>query len=97
LLVYLSITAFILFFITLFLWYTIGMHIEQALLNVLRSRNCPIAQYARDTGMTRSQLYKILKGEHSPTLTTLKRLSDALGMSVSEFIALIELENANPL
>jgi len=73
------------------------MRIDQALLNVLHSRNCSIAQYARQTGMSRSQIYKILKGEHSPTLVTLKRLSDGLGMSVSEFIAMIESENLSHL
>lgn len=67
-----------------------SMHIEHALQQVLKARNYPIARFARDIGIARSHLYRILRGSHSPTLHTVKRMSSALDMSVSEFLSLLE-------
>ena len=66
------------------------MHIEQALHQFLKTKNYPIAQFARDIGIARSHLYKILHGTHSPTLHTVERMSTALDMTLSEFITMIE-------
>ncbi|MDD3823090.1 MAG: helix-turn-helix transcriptional regulator [Sphaerochaetaceae bacterium] len=66
------------------------MHIEHALLQVLKERRYPVARFARDIGIARSHVYRILRGNHSPTLDTVRRMSEALQMSVSEFIGLLE-------
>ncbi|HCG63918.1 MAG: helix-turn-helix domain-containing protein [Sphaerochaetaceae bacterium] len=66
------------------------MQIEQALHQYLKANNYPIAQFARDIGIARSHLYKILHGTHSPTLHTVERMSTALDMTLAEFIAMIE-------
>lgn len=66
------------------------MQIEQALHQYLKANNYPIAQFARDIGIARSHLYKILRGTHSPTLYTVERMSMALDMTLTEFIAMIE-------
>jgi DNA-binding phage protein len=68
------------------------MRIEHALHQVLKRRNYPIARFARDIGITRSHVYRILRGHHSPTLQTVKRMCDALDMSLSEFIGMVERE-----
>jgi len=67
------------------------MEIGQTLLQILAMRNCPVCRFARDAGMSRSQLYKILQDSHSPNLLTLERIGRALDMSVSDFISLVEL------
>jgi DNA-binding phage protein len=67
------------------------MLIGQVLLTILQSRHYPISQFAHDVGMARSQLYKIIKDEHSPTLFTLERLVTALDMSMSEFFGIAEM------
>lgn len=66
------------------------MYIGKALYQMIQAKDCTISNFARIIGMTRGQLYKILHDEHSPTLATVERLCDALDLSISEFIALIE-------
>ncbi|MGI6432552.1 MAG: helix-turn-helix domain-containing protein [Sphaerochaetaceae bacterium] len=66
------------------------MQFNYALHHLLKNRNYPIAQFARDTGITRTHLYRILHGDNSPTLDTLNRMSKALQMPLSHFIQLCE-------
>lgn len=66
------------------------MYIGKALYQLIQAKDYTISNFARIIGMTRGQLYKILHDEHSPTLATVERLGDALDLSISEFIALIE-------
>lgn len=73
------------------------MYIGQALHQVLQAKNYTITKFAQTTGMTRSQLYKILHDEHSPTLVTLERLGKALDLSVAEFITIVEDLNREEL
>ena len=72
------------------------MDIGQTLLQILTVRNCSVYRFAHDAGMSRSQLYKILQDNHSPTLLTLERIGRALDMSVSEFISLVEMADEEP-
>lgn len=74
-------------------WYDERMEIGQALLRLLQARNCPISHFAREVGMTRAQLYRILHDRHSPTLFTLERIGRALDLSVSEFLGMVEMVN----
>jgi transcriptional regulator with XRE-family HTH domain len=66
------------------------VYIGQSLHRVLQANNYTVSHFAEVLGMTRSQLYKILQDEHSPTLTTLERIGSALDLSVGEFMSLIE-------
>ena len=77
-----------------FLWYDIHMRIEHALHQVLKRKNYPIAKFARDIGITRSHVYRILGGHHSPTLQTVERMCLALDMTFAEFISLIEEDDS---
>ncbi len=66
------------------------MSIGGVLWQLLKTQNYPISQYCRDTGLSRSQIYKIFKGEHSPTLETIGKLITPLNMTISELIILLE-------
>ena len=79
--------------ISLIVCYDEFMEIGQALLRLLQTRNCPVSHFAREVGMPRSQLYRIIQDRHSPTLFTLERIGRALDLSVSEFLGLVEMEN----
>lgn len=70
------------------------MDIGEALHRILQIYDYPIAHFAEEVGMPRSQIYKILKDEHSPTLSTIERLSKAFDMSVCEFLFMIETTNS---
>lgn len=71
------------------------MSIGGVLLQLLKSQNYPINQYSKDTGLSRSQLYKIFSGQHSPTLETVKKLTLPLNISVAELIDFVEAESFN--
>ena len=73
------------------------MYIGQALQQILRAKNYTISTFARITGMSRSQLYKILNDEHSPTLASVERLCKALDLTVSELITMVEDFNREEL
>lgn len=75
----------------MFVIYSLLMSIHLALQEILKARNYPMAQFARDLGMQRGYLYKIVRGIHSPTLFTLERIAGGLDMRVSELIAFAEL------
>lgn len=49
-----------------------------ALGDVARARN--MSQLARDTGMTREGLYKALSGDGNPSLSTVMKVAQALGL-----------------
>ncbi|MFA5570086.1 MAG: helix-turn-helix domain-containing protein [Sphaerochaetaceae bacterium] len=66
------------------------MQFDKALHHLLKQKQYPVAQFARDVGISRTHLYRILHGSHSPTLQTMKQMSDALKMNLSDFIRLIE-------
>ncbi|WP_422477822.1 helix-turn-helix domain-containing protein [Pleomorphochaeta sp. DL1XJH-081] len=66
------------------------MYIGQVLHKVLRAKNYTISTFARIAGMSRSQLYKILKDEHSPTLVTVERLCKALDLPMADLITMVE-------
>lgn len=51
--------------------------IARALGNVARARN--MTHLARETGMSRSSLYKALSGEVSPEFVTILKIANALG------------------
>jgi probable addiction module antidote protein len=54
--------------------------IAKALGNVARARN--MAQLARETGMSRTSLYKALSGDVSPELGTILKVARALGYDI---------------
>jgi probable addiction module antidote protein len=49
--------------------------------DVARARN--IAELARTTGIARETLYKTLRGEGNPTMSTISKLANALGFRIS--------------
>jgi len=49
--------------------------------DVARARN--IAELARTTGIARETLYKTLRGEGNPTMSTISKLANALGFRLS--------------
>ncbi len=66
------------------------MGIGGVLSKLLKSQNYPISQYCRDTGLSRSQIYKIFNNEHSPTFETMRKLTTPLNITICELITLIE-------
>lgn len=52
-----------------------------ALGDVARARN--MSQLARDTGLTREGLYKALSGQGNPSLATIMKVAQALGLRLS--------------
>ena len=49
--------------------------------DVARARN--LAELARTTGIARETLYKTLRGEGNPTMSTISKLASALGFRLS--------------
>lgn len=52
-----------------------------------------VRELARKAGVSEAALFKIERGEHAPSLTTIRKLSEALGveaMEVEEFKAAID-------
>jgi len=70
--------------------YYFSMCFNLVLHQLLQKKNYPIARFARDVGITRSHLYRLLNGVNSPTLETVKLIVDTLDISLTEFISLIE-------
>ena len=54
--------------------------IAKALGDVARARG--MSQVARDTGLSRESLYKALSGDRVPSLDTVLRVVDALGLTL---------------
>lgn len=50
------------------------------------SKNWSQYDLAAETGIDRSQLGKIERGEYNPTISTLKVLADTFGVSVSDLM-----------
>jgi transcriptional regulator with XRE-family HTH domain len=68
------------------------MEIHLAIQELISAKQCTISKIARETGMTRGYIYKILNGQHSPTLYTLNRLAAVLDLPLSEIILFAENE-----
>ncbi|MDC7246152.1 MAG: helix-turn-helix transcriptional regulator [Sphaerochaetaceae bacterium] len=66
------------------------MEIHQAIQEFIIAKNLTVAKLAQESGITRGYLYKILNGEHSPTLYTLDRLAKVLEIPLSEIILFAE-------
>lgn len=49
--------------------------------DVARARN--LAELARTTGIARETLYKMLRGEGNPTMSSISKLANALGFRLS--------------
>ena len=56
-------------------------YVARALGVVARARN--MSQLARDVGMSRESLHKALSGEGNPTLSTIMKVSKALGLRIA--------------
>jgi probable addiction module antidote protein len=56
-------------------------YVARALGVVARARN--MSQLARDVGMSREGLHKALSGEGNPTLSTIMKVSKALGLRIA--------------
>ena len=55
--------------------------LAMVLSDVARARN--LAELARTTGIARETLYKTLRGEGNPTMSTISKLANALGFRLS--------------
>ena len=75
------------------------MTIEQALANVLkrlrRERNLAQDDFALTVGLHRTYISQLERGLKSPTLKTLQRVSDALGLSLVQLMEHLEKELEN--
>jgi transcriptional regulator with XRE-family HTH domain len=68
------------------------MDIHLAIQQVIIEKRFTISDISKESGLTRSYIYKILSGQHSPTIYTLGRFADALEISLSELIMVAEGE-----
>ncbi|NCB01968.1 MAG: XRE family transcriptional regulator [Spirochaetia bacterium] len=66
------------------------MDIHLAIQHILTEKNITISAVSRESGLTRSYIYKVLSGRHSPTIYTLSRFAEALEMPLSELIMVAE-------
>lgn len=66
------------------------MNLDSSLLNLLKQRGYPLAQFARDAGIARSHLYRLLNGDSSPTLYTMTKISEALQLSLEHITQIFE-------
>lgn len=55
--------------------------IAQALKDIARAKG--MTQLAKDTGLARENLYRALSGNNEPKLSTLQKISNALGFELS--------------
>ncbi len=67
------------------------MEFEIVLQNLLRERQMSVSALTEKSRLHPSYIYKLLRGEHSPSLQTLSLLAEALGLSASELIQLTEI------
>lgn len=63
---------------------------ERVLQNLLREHGMDVTTLIRESRLHRSYIYKLLRGEHSPTLYTLEKIAEVFGLSVSALISLTE-------
>ena len=68
------------------------MEIHLAIQQILKEKEFTISEISKESGLTRSYIYKVLNGKHSPTIYTLSRFADALEISLSELIMVAEEE-----
>ena len=68
------------------------MEIHLAIQQILKEKDFTISEISKESGLTRSYIYKVLNGKHSPTIYTLSRFADALEISLSELIMVAEEE-----
>jgi len=68
------------------------MEIHLAIQEFIIAKNLTISDLAKESGITRGYIYKVLSGEHSPTLYTLDRLARVLEIPLSELILFAENE-----
>ncbi len=66
------------------------MDFEIVLQNLLREYNMNVSELTRQSTLHPSYIYKLLRGEHSPSLRSLELIADVFGLSVSTLIQLME-------
>ena len=57
--------------------------VMRAIDTALRAQDRNMSQLARDTGITRSGLYDVLTGTQNPSLSTLMRLLQCVGLNLA--------------
>lgn len=55
----------------------------QIVRDTIDKRGLTVRQVADDAGIGYPYLYRVLKGEHSPTMDRAQKIADALGLSVT--------------
>ena len=68
------------------------MNIHLAIQQIILEKHFTISDISKESGLTRSYIYKVLSGRHSPTIYTLGRFADALEIPLSELIMVAEGE-----
>lgn len=48
----------------------------------IKSQNISVSEVARQAGITRAYLHRLLAGQHDPTLAVAQRIAKVLGMSL---------------
>lgn len=51
--------------------------------DAIESQDMTIMELSRRTGVTRQHLYRILAGEHAPSLSVAERIAEALGLTLT--------------
>lgn len=62
------------------------MNSYENLRRLMFERNVTLADVIRGSGVTRPTFWHWKRGEHQPTVTTLKKIADYFGVSVTTFI-----------
>lgn len=73
--------------------YAYNMNIHYAIHQVILEKKLTISDISKESGLTRSYIYKVLSGRHSPTIYTLCRFADALEIPLSLLIMVAEGES----
>lgn len=68
---------------------SLGMHIREA----RQSRNLTIEQLAQRSGLSRSYLSNLERNVNSPTISTLRTVLDAIGVSLTQLFRSVEGEH----
>ncbi len=68
------------------------MNIHLAIHQVILEKKVTISAISKESGLTRSYIYKVLSGRHSPTIHTLSRFAEALEIPLSLLIMVAEGE-----
>lgn len=73
---------------------TVGIAVKERILQLCEDRDLSVNKLAAMSGVTQSTLNNIVSGRNnSATVSTIKKLCDGLGITLSEFFSTSEFDN----